>query len=112
MLEGSSLMLRPIRRSDIPAFLVWYNDMEVLQYLGQNLLKSEMDEEKYVEELTGDATRINLVIETRDTGSPRAIGNVGFEMINYRDRQATFGIAIGEKTAGTKVMVLKPPGCC
>jgi RimJ/RimL family protein N-acetyltransferase len=97
MLKGNKVVLRPVKRTDIPNFLVWFNDMEVTQYMGRNLPLTEMEEEKWVEEIADDKTRLNLVIEAIVDVSTKPIGSIGFQLIEPRDRQATFGIGIGEK---------------
>jgi RimJ/RimL family protein N-acetyltransferase len=97
MLKGSKVNLRPVRRADIANFLVWFNDPEVTQYLTLYLPMTEMAEEKWVEGLVMDPSRVNLVIEAADSAAPKAIGSIGFHFIENRERQSTFGIAIGDK---------------
>jgi hypothetical protein len=50
MLKGKSVLLRPVKRSDISYFLKWFNDPEVIQYVGLYLPMTEMAEEKFIEE--------------------------------------------------------------
>jgi RimJ/RimL family protein N-acetyltransferase len=97
MLRGNMVILRPVKRADIPNFLVWFNDTEVSQYMGRNLPLTEMEEEKWIEGLTADKTRVNLVIEAIVDVSTKPIGTIGFQFIEATNRQATFGIGIGEK---------------
>ena len=99
MLKGEKVLLRPVRRADIQYFLKWFNDPEVIQYLGMYLPMTEMAEEKYIEELgtTRAGTDANFVIEAIDGGEGKPIGSTGLHQINTKDHFATFGIAIGEK---------------
>jgi len=99
MLKGKSVLLRPVRRSDISYFLKWFNDPEVVQYLDMYLPMTEMAEEKFIEELgtTRARTDVILVIEVIEGGSTRPIGDCGLHQINAKDRNALFGIVIGEK---------------
>jgi RimJ/RimL family protein N-acetyltransferase len=104
MLKGKSVLLRPVKKSDIAYFLKWFNDPEVIQYLGMYLPMTEMSEEKFIEELgTTRATSDALfVIEVIEGASTKPIGNCGLHRINSKDHNATFGIVIGEKDYWSK----------
>jgi RimJ/RimL family protein N-acetyltransferase len=97
VLKGNKVTLRPVKRADIPNFLIWFNDPEVTQYMGRFLPLTEMEEEKWVDTLAGDNTRVNFVIEAVGTEIPKAIGTLGFHAMRSKDREATFGIGIGDK---------------
>ena len=83
MLKGKSVLLRPVKRSDISYFLKWFDDPEVTQYLGLYLPMTEMAEEKYIEELgtTRAKSDVVLVIEAIEGDSTRPIGNCGLHEI-------------------------------
>ena len=104
MLKGKSVLLRPFKRADISHFLKWFNDPEIVQYLDMYLPMTEMGEEKFIEEL--GTTRVNsdiiLVIEAIEGASTKPIGNCGLHQINQKDRDAVFGIVIGEKDYWSK----------
>lgn len=104
MLKGKLVTLRPVKRSDITHFLKWFNDPEVIQYLGMYLPMTEMSEEKYIEELGGTRvqTTAGFVIEAIENAGDKPIGNTGLHGINAKDQNATFGIAIGEKDYWSK----------
>jgi RimJ/RimL family protein N-acetyltransferase len=59
----------------------------------------EMSLEKFIEELatTRAKSEVLLVIEATEGDSTRPIGNCGLHGIDSKDRNATFGIVIGEK---------------
>jgi len=99
MLKGKSVLLRPVKRSDISYFLKWFNDPEVIQYLCLYLPMTEMAEEKYIEELgtTRAKSDVRFVIEVIEGVSTKPIGNCGLHEICPKDRNANFGIVIGEK---------------
>jgi RimJ/RimL family protein N-acetyltransferase len=97
MLKGKKVLLRAVKRSDIPNFLIWFNDPEVIQYLTIYLPMTEMAEEKWVENLISDATRVNFVIEAVESANNIPIGTAGFHNLSAKDRDAEFGIAIGNK---------------
>jgi RimJ/RimL family protein N-acetyltransferase len=104
MLKGKSVLLRPVKRSDISYFLKWFNDPEVLQYLTLYLPMTEMSEEKYVEELGTTKAKSDtvFVIEAIEGASTKPIGNCALQGIDSKDRNATFGIIIGEKDYWSK----------
>ncbi len=104
MLKGKTVLLRPIRRTDLANFLKWFNDPEVTQYLSMYLPMSEMAEEKYIEDLgsTRANTDARFVIEAIVGNETKPIGTVGLHNINNKDRNVGFGIAIGEKEYWSK----------
>jgi len=104
MLKGKSVLLRPVKRSDISYFLKWFNDPEVIQYVGMYLPLTEMAEEKYIEELGTTRARSDtmFVIEVIEGSATKPIGNCALQGIYSKDRNATFGIIIGEKDYWSK----------
>jgi RimJ/RimL family protein N-acetyltransferase len=104
MLKGRKVMLRPVKRSDLPYFLKWFNDPEVIQYLGAYLPMTEIAEEKFIEELgtTKAQTDVLLIIEAIDGSTGTPIGTIGLHRINGKDRNAIFGISIGEREYWSK----------
>jgi len=104
MLKSKNVILRPVKRSDISYFLKWFNDPEVVQYLGLYLPMTEMGEEKFIEELGTTRARsdVILVIEAIEGDSAKPIGNCGLHGINAKDHNALFGITIGEKEYWSK----------
>jgi RimJ/RimL family protein N-acetyltransferase len=104
MLRGKSVLLRPFKRADISHFLKWFNDPEVVQYLGMYLPMTEMFEEKFIEELgtTRAKSDVFFVIEAIEGASTKPIGTCGLHGIDSKDWNATFGIVIGEKDYWSK----------
>ena len=104
MLKGKDVLLRPFKRSDISFFLKWFNDPEVVQYLDMHLPMTEMFEEKFIEELGTTRARSDVlfVIEAKEGASTKPIGNCGLHGIDSKDRNALFGIIIGEKDYWSK----------
>jgi RimJ/RimL family protein N-acetyltransferase len=99
MLKGKRVLLRPVKRSDISYFLKWFNDPEVVQYVGIYLPVTEMSEEKYIEELgtTRAGSDARLVIEAIESDLTRPIGDCALHEINSKEHRAVFDIVIGEK---------------
>ena len=93
-MEGRRIILRPWAREDIAAFLVWFNDPDVTQYLGNaypNL--SREAEEAFYDQTAMDKHRYGIV--TRDGGL--LIGNCAITHIDSQHRSAEVGIVIGSK---------------
>jgi RimJ/RimL family protein N-acetyltransferase len=104
MLKGKSVLLRPVKRSDISYFLKWFNDAEVLQYLELYLPMTEMSEEKYIEELgtTRAKSDVLFVMEVIEDASTKPIGNCSLHEVDSKDHKAIFGMVIGEKDYWSK----------
>jgi len=104
MLRGERVLLRPVKRSDISYFLKWFNDPEILQYVGLYLPMTEMSEEKFIEDLGTTRARsdVVLVIEAIEGDSTKPIGSCGLHNISPKDHNALFGIVIGEKDYWSK----------
>ena len=101
MLKGKKVLLRPIKKSDIPLFVKWFNDQEVTQYLVMYLPMTEIYEEKWVEKLSIERVGVDVIFvieamagEDKETVP---IGTCGLHNIRPKDRDADLGIAIGEK---------------
>ncbi len=99
MLKGKKVILRPLKKSDIPLFLKWFNDPEITQYLLWYLPMTELAEEKWYEEAaTGrNGTQVFFVIEATENNKPYPIGSISLDHIDPKNQRAEFGIAIGEK---------------
>jgi RimJ/RimL family protein N-acetyltransferase len=98
LLKGKNVELRPFRRSNLPNFVKWFNDPEVIQYLMFYLPMTEMAEEKFLEGLANNAgSDVYFVIEAIEQDGNKAIGSISLNGIHPKDHLATFGIAIGEK---------------
>ena len=112
MIYANRIRLRGAERDDIPQFVIWLNDPEVLQFLMRNLPLSRADEENWFDRMIQrpPAERV-LVIEVKTADGWKAIGNTSFMDINWQDRNAEVGIFIGEKDYwnrgyGREVMML------
>ncbi|HEX7976751.1 MAG TPA: GNAT family protein [Anaerolineales bacterium] len=98
MIYGERIRLRATERSDIPRFVAWLNDPEVIAGLMLSLPMSQADEEGWFEGmLQRPAAEHPLVIEIRREDGWEMIGNCGFHVIDWRSHAAEVGIFIGEK---------------
>jgi RimJ/RimL family protein N-acetyltransferase len=93
-IQGTRIRLRAIERSDIPTFVRWLNDPEVVADLLLYQPISLAQEERWFEDYLKDTDRHIFGIET---ANGHLIGNVALEDINWKDRSAELGIVIGEK---------------
>lgn len=100
MIYGKRIRLRAIERNDLPRFVEWLNDPEVMQGIAIYRPLSEIDEEKWFEGvLSGDPDTRPFVIEVHKPDDEwTAIGNCGFHVIDWRSRSAELGIFIGDKS--------------
>ena len=116
MIYSERLRLRAIERTDLPHFVAWLNDPEVIVGLPGVFPLSQINEEAWLEAtLKLPLAQQPMMIEIGVTGvrPPGAVsyppdvmpvskdwlpvGDCGFHIIDWRNRSAEFGIVIGEK---------------
>jgi diamine N-acetyltransferase len=105
MIYGERVRLRAVERPDLPHFVEWLNDPEVLQgLLIHNPLSLAEEEGWYERMLTRPAAEHVMAIEVKQsTPDPaesawKMIGSLAFDAIDWRTRAAEFGILIGDKS--------------
>lgn len=112
MIIAKRMRLRAIERSDLPQFVYWLNDPEISRHLSMVLpLSMDMEEAWFsgLEKRPPEERPLGIEIETE--AGWQLIGNVGFQKLDWRVRQAEIGIFIGEKSLwgrgyGRKAMAL------
>jgi RimJ/RimL family protein N-acetyltransferase len=104
MIYGERIRFRGVERTDIPTFVQWLNDSEVIQGLLVHYPISQVDEEGWFERLlTHPVDERVMGIEVKepnpggDTPSWKLIGTIAFDHIDWRLGAAEFGILIGDK---------------
>lgn len=97
MIVGERVRLRPIERDDLPRFVEWFGDPEVRHHLAVYLPFSLAQEERWFENLLERLERRQDVALAIETAEGVHIGSIGLHAINWKDRNAELGIAIGEK---------------
>ena len=98
MIYGERVRLRAICRADLPRFLIWFNDPEILGTLRLFQPMSEMSEERWIATLPDRIHEKVFAIEVFDEEDGWIhIGNVGLHDVDYKDRHAELGIVIGSK---------------
>jgi len=112
MIYGKRIRLRAIEREDLPAFVEWLNDPEVIAGLVFHVPMSLEDEGKWFEGLSNrPAEERPLCIEVKTGEGWHMIGDMGLHNIEWTQRAAEMGIMIGDKSYwnqgyGTEAMTL------
>lgn len=100
-LLGERIFLRPLEMEDAPRCQVWVNDPTVNLYLLVGRIPfNRLREEEWFKGLYKDSHNVILGICLRDNN--QHIGNCGLHSISWVDRNALFGIMIGEKEEWNK----------
>ena len=98
MIYGDRIRLRALERDDLSLFVEWLNDPEVKQGLMQYLPFTLEDEEGWYDGMRKKSLEERpMVIEILTDDGWEPIGNCGLFNINWRIREAEFGIVIGAK---------------
>ncbi len=99
MILGERVRLRAIEREDLPRFVAWLNDPEVNRGLSLSIPLSQVDEENWFSAMLERPMEEHpLVIEINTPEGWKAIGNIAFHAIDWKDRSTEVGIVIGEKS--------------
>lgn len=91
MIQGERVVLRAIEREDLPNYVQWFNDPEVLVFFGRYQPMSLAEEQKWYEAMLGDSSVRNFAVEFEG----RHIGGCGFGRIDGRNASAEVGLFIG-----------------
>lgn len=94
---GELVVLGPARRDLLPLYLRWANDFEVTRTTGASARIMTLEaEQAWLDRMSGDGEHdVLFTIYLRD--GQRPIGMTGLHGIDTRNRNAEFGIMIGEK---------------
>ncbi len=99
-LIGPAIYLRPLEKDDAPVVAPWFNDAEVLRFMGTIRPTSVAAEEAFIAGLNVNPMEPTFGIVVRETD--RLIGVTGLSRTDVRHRHAMFGIGIGDKSAWGK----------
>ena len=87
-----------MEKSDLPFYVRWFNDPEVIRHLKIfQPLSLGQEEQWYADVLKKPVEEQPLCIEILQHNEWIFVGNLAFMTINQHDRSAEVGIAIGEK---------------
>jgi diamine N-acetyltransferase len=98
MILGKRIRLRAIEKADLPRFVNWLNDPEVIRYLNMVMPLSLAYEENWFDQmLQKPAEEHPLVIDILSQDEWLPVGVIDLHSFNWRVRSAELGIFIGEK---------------
>lgn len=112
MIVGKNLRLRALEKEDLPKFVEWLNDPEVIENLFVDHPFSLAAEEQWFEGvMKSPMFERPLCIEVREGEHWKMIGNLSIMDINWQHRNGELGIVIGDKAEwgkghGTEVISL------
>lgn len=105
MIIGERVRFRGVEKADIPRFVAWLNDPEILQGILIHYPISQADEENWFERmLTHPADERVMAIDVKESTpdsqaeSWKHVGSWAFNHIDWRVHAAEFGIIIGDKS--------------
>lgn len=110
MIDGKNIRLGPLKKEYIPHYVKWFNDPEMVQYLGMIRPMTLEDEEQWYENAIKNQNMIYFAILLMVDDKEHLIGNCSVA-INWRSKLGHLGITIGEKNNwgkgyGTEAMQL------
>lgn len=98
VVPGERVFLSQVQRADVPLMARWFSDLELTALLGAHGMSFTLEQEQeWYEQTVKQTDRKTFAIVVRE--GQRYIGNISLFDINHRHSTATFGIAVGDKTA-------------
>jgi RimJ/RimL family protein N-acetyltransferase len=94
-LVGRNTYLRPLEREDASLIVQWLNDPEVTRTLAIYRPINLQAEEEFIAKIYESESEFVLGIAVQD--SDGLIGVTGLHRMDFKNRHANFGIAIGDK---------------
>jgi ribosomal-protein-alanine N-acetyltransferase len=95
-LIGTKIYLRPLEKEDAPLFTAWFNDPEVRRTLNQYRPMSLHEEEEFLAKITQSEHDLGLGIVVK--AGDKLVGSTGLNRMDFKNRHASFGISIGDKS--------------
>jgi len=110
MLDGKNIRLGPLKKEYIPHYVRWFNNPEMVQYLGMIRPMTLENEEHWYENAIKNQNMVYFAILLIDGDKELLIGNCSVD-INWKNKLGHLGITIGEKNQwgkgyGTEAMQL------
>jgi diamine N-acetyltransferase len=104
MIIGERIRFRGVERADIPRFVEWLNDPEVIRGILIRYPISQADEEGWFDRMLTHPVHERVMgievkenVENGSVDSWKLIGTCAFFHIDWRLQSAEFGIMIGDK---------------
>lgn len=99
MLFERGVRLRGVERADLPTLVGWVNDPETRAQIARSSPISMAEEERWFDALLKSTTDVVFLIETwpkKPREEPRRLGMCGIHKIDWKNRNCSVGIVIGE----------------
>jgi RimJ/RimL family protein N-acetyltransferase len=94
-IKGKKVLLRAIEKSDLKLIHQWSNDPDINYMLGGWHFPSSMqDQERWYESFSLNSVNQRFAVEAEGFG---LIGIANIIEINWKDRNATYGVLLGDK---------------
>ncbi len=95
LLQGEKVYLNAITRDDVPQFGRWFGNLELLGYLWTNPIfpQTQEDETEWFESMRKSD---NFTFAIRTLHHNLLIGSTSIQSLDWKNRCAMFGIAIGD----------------
>jgi len=91
-----SVIIRPLKKKDLALLIKWLKDPEVNMFLSSSFADLDTDKEsRWFKEMSFSINDFMFAIETSE--NKKYIGICGLHKINWDEKKADFGIAIGDK---------------
>jgi RimJ/RimL family protein N-acetyltransferase len=97
IIRGEHVYLRPAERQDLPAFVRWFNDADVLRNLAMRAPMSDAAEAAWFDRMLAAQGTTDYHFVICLLADERPIGTIGLHGLDLVNGSAEFGIAIGEK---------------
>jgi RimJ/RimL family protein N-acetyltransferase len=99
MIYGKNIRFRAPEKTDIPQYVEWLNDPEVIRGLMMPHPMGREDENIWFETMLKRPLEEHpMVIEVKESKGWQMVGNVGFHQLDWLSANAELGIFIGNKT--------------
>jgi diamine N-acetyltransferase len=98
VIRGERVYLRPAERTDLDAFVRWFNDADTIRYLGMVGPMSRVAEERWFDGMLERQGKRDFHFVICLLADGRAIGTAGLHQLDHEAGSAAFGIAIGEES--------------
>ena len=99
---GEKVALGPLRKDLVPTYMRWFNDFRTLRTMLAVPLPLTLEQEQQWYERVITRNETNTMVTIFELSTNRPVGNTDLHKIDYRNRTAEFGIAIGEPDARGK----------
>lgn len=88
MIQGDTIILRPVEKTDLERLVTWRNDPSISKYFFNVFPLSMAGQENWFEDLLGREDKRLFII---DTTEKVPIGTVGLDNIDFKNQRAEFG---------------------